>query len=137
MNSLPLKGQRHDNPVMDVSDTQLNYSTKKKKVAAPVALVLCLLNIKQLNQESTACLPLPNASQDNGLPCFYYSSIIHAFDERVNKGKSTRYECLEASTKVTARTAQHNACSRKHPDTHTHTHAPTYTHLVYTQMLIN
>lgn len=30
-----------------------------------------------------------------------YSSIIHVFDEGVNKGKSTRYECLELSAKVT------------------------------------
>ena len=125
MNSLPLKGQRHDNPVMDVSDTQLNYSKKRLAGSGWEALVLCLLNIKQLNQESKACLPLPNASQDNGLPCFYYSSIIHAFDERVNKGKSTRYECLEASTKVTAHT--HGT----HVFTHTQrqtTHAPTYAH---------
>lgn len=40
-----------------------------------------------------------NAVQDNQE--HFYSSIIHVFDEGVNKGKSTRYECLVLSAKVT------------------------------------
>lgn len=96
MNSLGGKGQRHDNPVMDVTDVQLNSSKKRRLGGSCVSL----LNIKQLNQKSEGlfllCL-MPTRTTKS----IFYSSIIHVFDEGVNKGKSTHYECLEPSAKVT------------------------------------
>lgn len=72
----------------------------KKKV--PWRLSCVLIKYKTAKSEvrgpAPACCLMRTRNDQEHL---FYSSIIHVFDEGVNKGKGTHYECLELNAKVT------------------------------------